>query len=84
MPKFIYTDGDLHHYEGYEFMFGRPTEVSNPVTIEKLMHNPLFRRQDEKEIKAPAETKILGQYECPKCGKEFRRGYVMHTKWCKK
>ena len=49
--KFTYS-GQLQYVDGQEFMLGKPVEVSNTATIEKLMHNPLFRRQDEKEIKA--------------------------------
>ena len=34
------------------------------------------------EVEQPVREEV-SKFECPKCGKHFRRGLYMHTKYCK-
>lgn len=81
--KYIYS-GKYIQVAGRMFAFGKPVEVNDKATQRILDGRPDFRRLEDavrEETQGTGQGKaVLG---CPKCGKQIKRGLVMHMKWCK-
>lgn len=86
--RYIYTKGPWKEFMGYVFYDGRPTDVTDRATLERLQREPDF--QPFKEIangkerqEAPAEARVLKGHECPRCHIVLQRGWYAHQKWCR-
>lgn len=82
--KYVYTKGTYAQFEGYEFLFGKPTEITNPATLQRIAGRdgfaPYSELVEKEEVKAPEEFK---GNQCEKCGRVIKQGMFMHRKHCK-
>ena len=96
--KYIYTLGPWKEFYGYIFWDGKPTEVTDRATLERLQKEDGFKAVEVEEVPIqPQETQdgevqegqgqasspVLKGKECNKCHKLIPRGWYMHQKWCK-
>lgn len=88
--KYIYTKGPWKEFYGYVFYDGRPTEVTDKATLEKIQREVGFEKYQPQEIEngeeiqeTPAETRVLKGKECSKCHQIIPKGWYMHQKWCR-
>ena len=80
--KFIYTAGPYKEFMGRMFAFHQPQEVNDRATIAALEKRSDFQKVTDEKAQEQETTSVLSDL-CPKCKKVFKRGKVMHQKWCK-
>lgn len=92
--KFIFN-GSYTQYDGHEFMFGKPTDVTGSGTIEKLLKDERFTKCDDYNALKLTDGQRLwtgsrqaisfvssdGAKLCPKCGaKPAKHFHVINCK----
>ena len=88
--KYIYTLGKWKEYYGYVFFDGRPTEVTDKATLERIQkeagfeqYQPIKESEDGEEAQASDTPTVLKGKECSKCHKLIPRGWYIHQKYCR-
>lgn len=86
--KFIYTKGPWKEFYGYVFYDGRPTEVTDRATLERIQKEvdfQLYKESEDEEVEEEAvpQTGVLKGKECSKCHKLIPRGWYFHQKNCR-
>ena len=86
--KYIYTLGPWKEFYGYVFYDGKPTDVKDRATLEKIQKNADFQlyeetHNEEVEEEASPPSGILKGKECSKCHKLIPKGWYMHQKYCR-
>jgi len=84
--KYVYTKGKWREYYGYIFYDGRPTEVTDRATLERIKREVDFQPYEEtedEEAQASDTKTVLKGKECSKCHKLIPRGWYMHQRYCR-
>jgi hypothetical protein len=85
--KYIYTKGKWREYFGYIFFDGKPTDVTDKATLERIKREvdfqPYEESEDGEEAQASDTPTVLKGKECSKCHKIIPRGWYMHQRYCR-
>ena len=74
--KYTFT-GKYREYRGYQFIDGRPVDITDRATLAAIAREPDFKPVEVEE--KPVETVDA----CPKCGRIIKQGRYMHVKFCR-
>jgi hypothetical protein len=81
MKRYVNKYESYRTFRGYVFMNGNPVTITDKGTLLAIQKEPGFEEVQDEEKEAPPQ--VLNPHECPKCGRVFKQGIYLHTKYCK-